>query len=582
MLNYLRLRIIPFVFLTFLLGGATLSCGTKGQAPTPTAGEAGKVVARDTAEAPAGIRFSDVGPASGLRFRWSLTPRRPLRVLDTFGCGSAFLDYDADGWLDILLVGEPKCGLFRNERDGRFTDVSGTLGLDRFTGPWKGCAVGDPDGDGYPDILLTGYRRLLLVGNLDGKGWEDRTAQVGLEPDNRDNWGSSAGFMDLDGDNDQDLVVLNYVVFNERTPQLCELAPGVMSGCPPQTYRPEFGRLYRNEEGIFRDVTQASGFGNASGKGLVVGFCDYDDDGRIDFYVGNDGTPAELMRNLGGFRFRNVGVETGAAYGVIPGQAIASMGVDWADYNRDGFFDFAVSAFENEAYGVFANDGSGFFRTVSDQLGVTTTTFKPLGFGTNFLDVDNDRYPDLFYANGHVYDNADQIYSDSSFPQRMLLFHNEGGERFTDLAPRLGADWERKIVGRGSARGDFDNDGRIDLLVVDYQGAPLLLRNESDTGNHWLSIAARGVGKNRLGYGLRVTAQSGAERWVGEISPAASYLSTSAPRVHFGLGSTRSLETLTLRWPDGKISVLRDVPADQLLTVRHPDLPSAPAPLSPP
>lgn len=565
----MRRRLIPLLLLVGAVGVASAVAGL-------TRGNRGGTAPARTGSTPAphAVRFTDMAQRAGLRFAWKPNPKRPLRVLDTFGCGCAFLDFDQDGLLDILLVGEPRSALYRNVDGQRFEDISQQVGLHRHTALWKGCAVGDFDGDGYPDILLTAYRRLLLLANARGKTLRDVTQAVGLPPDNHLNWGSSAGWMDLDGDRDLDLVVLNYVVFNEKTPQLCELTPGVKSGCPPQTYQPEFGRLYRNDGGVFRDVTKSAGFSDANGKGLVVGFADFNNDGRVDFYVGNDGTPAELMENLGGLRFRNVGQESGVAFGAVAGQAIAAMGVDWADYNRDGRLDFAVTGFEGEAYCLYANEGQGLFRVVSDETGITEPTFRPLGFGTSFLDVDNDGYPDVVFANGHVYDNVDQITPGMTFRQPLMLFHNEQGRRFTDIAPRLGEPWTRPIVGRGTARGDYDNDGRMDLLVVDYEGAPLLLHNETDTGNHWLQVRARGLGRNREGYGLRATARSGAQTWVGEISPAASYLSTSAPRIHLGLGKVARLDSLTLRWPSGATSTLKDVAADQMLTVEEPPSPT--------
>jgi hypothetical protein len=520
-------------------------------------------------QAPNGIRMVDVAESAGLRYRWKLTDKRPLRNLDTFGCGCAFVDYDGDGKLDILLVGEPTCGLFRNRGDGTFEDVTARMGLGAFPGPWKGCAVGDYDGDGYPDVLLTGYRRLLLLRNAGGAHFTDATAAAGLPRDNHNQWGSSCGFMDLDGDGDLDLVVLNYVVFNDKTPQLCELTPGVMSGCPPQTYQPEHGQLYENSNSRFVDSTRASGFDHTSGKGLAIGFCDYDDDGRIDFYAGNDGTPADLMHNEGGLRFRNMGQESGTAFGSIAGQPIAAMGVDWSDYNRDGYPDFATTAFENEAYNLFQNLGNGFFRSTADEAGITGPTFRPLGFGTLFEDVDNDGYPDLIFANGHVYDNVDKITPGSTFLQPLMLFHNEGGTRMVDIAPKLGDGWTRPILGRGSARGDYDGDGRIDMLVVDYSGAPLLFHNETPATYHWLDVTAKGAGKNRQGYGLHVAVSAGAQHWVGEISPAASYLSTSAPDLHLGLGTVTQLDTVELRWPSGKRQTLHGVKADRILVAEE-------------
>jgi hypothetical protein len=439
-------------------------------------------------------------------------------------------------------------------------------------GDLNACSVADYDNDGDLDILLTGINRLALMRNDAGK-FTDSTAAAGLDPKNRNHWGSSAGWMDLDGDGHLDLVILNYVIFGPKEPQYCELAPGVKSGCPPSRYKPEFAELWRNAGGRFVDVTAASGMADTNGKGLVIAFSDLNGDGRQDFYIGNDGTPAELMANLGNMKLRNVGEESGAAYGEPAGHALAAMGADWADFNRDGRMDLAVSAFSEETYEIFKNAGQGLFTHASQETGIAGSTFKPLGFGTKWLDFDNDSWPDLHFANGHVYDNVDDIDPLSSYKQPMMLYHNrpgEGGIRiFHDLTPEMGGDVAKPIVGRGSATGDFNNDGRIDLLIVDYEGDPVLLENQSENGNHWITLDLRSAGKNHFAYGASVEAKSGKETWVGQVSPASSYLSYSDPRVHFGLGKTDTLDTLSIRWPSGKTETLKDVKGGRIVQVRE-------------
>ncbi len=518
---------------------------------------------------PYGIRFAEEAAARGIRYQWPPQPK-PMRNLEAFGVGCAFFDYDNDGFQDVLLVSKPHPILYRNRGDGTFEDVTHSTKLDNLRGDWKGCAIGDFEGNGTLGILLTGYRCLALLRNDDGRRFVDVTKQAGLSPTNRGHWGASAGFMDLAGHGRMDLVLLNYVVFGPHEPQYCELRPGIRSGCPPATYKPEFGELWENVGGgRFRNVTEQSGMKATHGKCLVVAFMDLMGNGRMSFYIGNDGTPADFMFNEGHMHFTNIGLPTGLAWGELPGHAMAAMGADWADYNRDGRLDLAVSGFSDESYSVVRNDGMGVFEHVADSLGIAGPTLKPLGFGTKWLDMDNDGWPDLSYANGHVYDNTNEIDPLSSYREPLMLFHNDHGAHFEDLVPRMDPAIAKPIVGRGSATGDFDNDGRMDLLVVDYEGSPLLLHNQSQTANHWITLDLRGLPPNRFAYGAEVSARTGNTVWVGQVSPASSYLSSSDPRIHFGLGPITRLDSLRIRWPDGRTDVFRGVSADRILRVEE-------------
>jgi hypothetical protein len=244
---------------------------------------------------------------------------------------------------------------------------------------------------------------------------------------------------------------------------------------------------------------------------------------------------------------------------------MAAMGADWGDYDRDGRLDLAVSGFSDEPYSLFHARGKGFFELASDAVGLTGPTYKPLGFGTNWLDLDNDGWLDLLFVNGHVYDNVNKIDPLSTFRQPPMLFHNLRGRQFLDLVPRMGGAVAQPFVGRGSAVGDFDNDGRMDILAVDYEGPPRLFHNISQTGNHWITLDLRGSGANRFAYGAQVTARSGRKVWVGQVSPASSYLSSSDRRIHFGLGQTARLEQIAIRWPNGRRELFRDLPVDRIL-----------------
>ena len=544
------------------------AAGCGGRPPAPATGAAPRVA--DTQPDAAGIDFVDVAASSGIVQTYPPQPR-PLTALDAFGCGCGLFDHDDDGRLDIFLVADPHPRLYRGTTDGTFRDVSAETGLSRLSGDhWTGCAVGDENGDGRLDLLLTGFHRLALLRlGADGR-YEEVTTDRGLDPANHGHWGTSAGFMDLDGDGDHDLVILNYVVFGPDVKRYCELVPGVISGCPPREYEPEFGEVWRNDgaDGFTLVAPEISGIAATSGIGLVLAFTDYDDDGRVDFYIGNDGTRAELMHNLGGMAFENVGEISGVAAS-RDFDAMSAMGADWADYDRDGRLDLAVSDFQRKGFAIYHADGNGLFLEVGNRTGIARATHARLGFGTTWLDMDNDAWPDLCFANGHVYDNVAAIEPGATFRQPVSLFRSLAGRRFVDILPGLDATTSRPLVGRGSATGDVDNDGRIDLLVIDYEGPPLLLVNRSRTDHHWIELDLRAALPNRFAYGARAVGRRGDAIWVGEVAPASSYLSSSDPRIHWGLGDATRLDSLEIRWPSGRRDTFHDVDVDTILRIEE-------------
>lgn len=557
-MNPLR-RIPASCFLLAL--GLLCGCGRSGP-PLATAPLVPAAPAPDTA----GIRLEDVAASSGLDYVWPPL-QRPLRNLESFGSGCAFLDYDNDGWQDILLVARPFCRLYRNLHNGRFEDVTSQVGLDKITGYWTGCAVGDYNGDGTLDLVLTGYHCLAVLRNEGCQRFRDDTAAAGFDSHNRGHWATSAGFMDLAGHGRLDLVLLNYVIFGPNEPQTCSPAPGVVTGCPPTTYRPEFGEIWENVgHGRFREIDPAEGMRSTHGKALVVAFADPDSHGRMDFYIGNDGMPAELMRNQGKMHFDNIGISAGVAYGSLD-HAIAAMGADWGDYDRDGKPDLIVTGFSNEAFALFHNAGAATFELASDRTGLSQPTYKPLGFGAKWADLDNDGWEDLIFTCGHVYDTVETTDPQLKFRQPMMLFRNLGGRTFQNLGPALGGAMTKPILGRGLATGDFDNDGRIDFLAVDMEGAPILMHNLSAVSHHWITLDLRAGGENRFAYGAQVRARSGGQTWIGQVSPASSYLSSCDPRVHFGLGDLARLDEISIRWPDGHTEILHDIAGDKILTV---------------
>ncbi len=516
----------------------------------------------------AGVEFASVAADRGLLFTWPQQPR-PMRSNEAFGCGCAAFDFNNDEWQDVLLVSDPHPLLFQNDGTGHFVDVTTASGLMGLDADWTGCAIGDYDADGWLDVLLTGFHQLALLKNLNGDKFENTTVQAGLDPQNHQKWGASTGFMDLDRDGWLDLVILNYVQFGSESKQYCELQPGIKSGCPPKEYPPERGEIWRNNrKGGFELVQEEQGMRSTTGVGLVLAFADLDDDQLPDVYVGNDGVPADLLHNLGEMQFENIGVSSGVALGP-DATPMAAMGADWGDFDRDGLLDLTVSNFEHRSFAVFRNEGHLFFSDAAHKTSVAGITRKRLGFGSNWLDFDNDGWPDLAFVNGHVYDNVHELDSRSTFRQPSLLLRNEEGRQFVDLVPQMPPEIGRPLVGRGSATLDFDNDGAIDFLAVDFEGAPYLLHNQTHSPNFWITLDLRGAAPNRFAYGARAIGKSGPHVWIGEVSPASSYLSSKDCRLHWGLGQVSQLETLTIRWPSGKVTSHTAVPANQILKIEE-------------
>jgi hypothetical protein len=534
-------------------------------------GSYGKPFARrqSTAGIPPKITFVDVARERRLEFAWTQQPR-PMTALDAFGAGCAIFDADDDGWQDVLLIASPHPRLYRNMQGSRFEDVTPASGLALREGRWTGCAVGDYDGDGRLDLLLTGYHQLALFRNAGDFQFVPTTEAAGLSPSNGGFWGASAGFMDLDGDHWVDLVILNYVIYGPDSQKYCEYVPGVRSGCAPRTYPPERGQIFRNAgQGQFELVPGEQGMDSTHGVGLVVAFTDFDDDGRIDFYIGNDGEPADLLHNEGNLRFSNTAQVAGVATSE-DGSAVSAMGADWADYDRDGVLDLAVTNWQGTSFVLFRGLGSGLFLDCSKRTKLAFGTRDFMGFGAKWVDFENDGWPDLFFVNGHVYDNSVEIHGPTApFRQRSGLYWNDRGRSFFDLVPGMGEDVQRPLVGRGSATGDFDNDGRIDLLAVDFEGPVMLLENRTPNENHWITFDVRGRPPNTFAYGARLIGKSGDRVWTAEVSPASSYLSSSDPRIHWGLGDLVKIDELSIRWPSGARQVIHNVAADQIVRVQE-------------
>jgi hypothetical protein len=552
-----------------------VSVGCQQSATTSAAGrkEVGSGIERiiDTAINRSGIDFLDVGEPSGLTFVFPEQPR-PMRTLESFGCGCASFDFDNDGWQDILLVTDPCPTLYHNSGDGSFVQVAREHSFaDVPPGNWTGCAVGDYNGDGWLDLLFTGYHRLCLCRNEQDGKFLDVTAATGLDPTNHEHWGAGAGFMDLDGDQWPELVIVNYVKFGPESQQYCRDGTGADSSCPPTAYEPEYGEIWHNARGETFELTpKEDGMANTSGVGLVLAFADLDNDGRCDLYIGNDARNADLLHNLGELKFENEAMISGVAVNSKLA-AIAAMGADWGDFDRDGRLDLTVTDFQDKGSVLFRSVGDRLFLDVSETVGIQQATSSHLGFGLNWLDFENDGWLDVGYVNGHVYENISNWRPDVGYRQPISLLQNSSGRKFIDLTPHLKPEVSRPIVGRGSASTDFDNDGRMDLLVVDYEGPVMLLQNKTPLENHWLKLELHGNPPNTFACGARIAATVNGQNWTEQVSPSSSYLSSKDPRVHLGLGEFDHVGSITIRWPSGKTQVLAHVTADKILRIDEPD-----------
>lgn len=566
-------RLATFVMgMTTLLVCSGLILGCHSRIATPSRAIAQPLrLTKSTYIDPTGIHFVDRAQQAGLDYTFHIPGRHPFSILMSIGNGCAFLDYDNDGNLDVLLVGYEGPKLFRGDGRGHFRDVTAQVGLVLKTPPgalWLGCAVGDIDNDGYPDIYLSGYHTAALLHNNGGKRFEDITRHAGIHPEL---WGTSCGFADIDGDGKLDLFVANYVSFQRDAPdELCQHA-GQMTGCDPAKYHALPPTFYHNLGGNrFRDETRQRGFDRATGKGLGIAFADYRNDGRPAVFLANDAVPSDLMFWDSQGRFVNVGAPSGISC-AQSGHVHSGMGIDWGDYNEDRRFDAFVTTFHNEAKSLYANNGDGTFTDVAEEAGTGSENVPHVSFGIKWIDYDNDGWEDLLIASGHIRDNIHLMDPEQDFRQPTQLLRNLGRQsegkrvRFAEVSSRAGDDLGRPIVGRGLAIGDYDNDGRMDALVVDSMGRPLLLHNEKGKSGHWLGVRLIGTKSNRDGYGATLTATVGKRKLLRQCQSSGSYLSASDKRVHFGLGVARIIDTLTIRWPSGKVDILRHLQADRYI-----------------
>ena len=523
-----------------------------------------------------GLTFEHVNGAAG---RYHLP--------EIMGAGGALFDYDTDGDLDVLLIQgrpleSPANGgratlpprLFRNDltssgRAGplRFTDVTGRAGF--AAGDYgMGVAAGDYDNDGDPDLYVTNYGPNRLYRN-DGGTFTDVTGAAGAGLDDP-RWSTSASFSDYDADGDLDLFVTNYVDFTVAGSKVCFDPAGARDYCGPLQFRPVPDRLFRNDgNGMFTDVSEPAGITRAYGSGLGVASADFNGDGRLDFYVANDGMANQLWLNRGNGTFEDDALLAGVAFNP-DGQPEGSMGIAAGDADGDGDLDLFVTNITGETHAFYDNLGSGRFEDRRLRAGLAAPTRPYTGFGTDWFDYDNDGLLDLFIANGAV--TIVEVLRGDPFPfrQRNLLLHNAGGGRFRDVTPLAGAAFDAPHVGRGAAFGDVDNDGDVDVLVTNNGGPARLLLNETGSTRSWLQVRLEGVRDNRQGLGARVglRRKDGTTLW-RRVRTDGSYLSASDPRVHFGLGPTPDVSAVVVEWPQAGREVWADVRPDRTVSLRQ-------------
>jgi len=528
-----------------------------------------------------GISFTDITRAAGIDFHLTCGGPQKLFIMESMCGGIAVLDYDNDGWMDIFLVNgstleDLKAGkchpskLYRNNHDGTFTDVTAKSGIDHC-GWGFGVAIGDYDNDGNEDLYITYLDGAVLYHNNGDGTFTDVTAKAGVG--NAGRWGTSAAFGDYDNDGYLDLYVANYVDLDlNHLPafgqdKFCQYR-GFAVSCGPRGLKGGRDRLYHNnKDGTFTDVTEKLNIDPGSYYGLGVMWLDYDLDGCLDLYVANDSTPSLLYHNDCKGGFTEVGAEAGVAYSA-DGREQAGMGIDSADYDNDGWPDIAKANFSDDTNNLFHNDHTGEFTDRAGPSNFGPISIPFLGFGMKFLDLDNDGWPDIFAANGHVNPQVDQHSFGVTYAERPLLFHNLRNGKFEEIATRSGPAMSHRYVARGAATADFFNQGREDLLVSVLDASPLLLRNQTKAG-HWLRIKTVGGHSNRDGFGARIQVTAGGLTQSAEVRANSSFESASDPRLHFGLGSATQVDSIVVHWPSGTVDRIAALPADQEVTIEE-------------
>jgi len=533
----------------------------------------------DVSGSPRGpIQLRDVTAETGIGFVHTDGSSGRRYIMETVTAGLALFDYDGDGYVDIYFLNgaplrgtevkvAPKNALYRNEGGWRFTDVTDQAGVGD-TGFGLGTAAGDYDNDGDQDLFVNNYGPNVLYRNNGDGTFTDVTEQAGVQGGRK--VGAGACFLDADADGDLDLYVANYVRFTYET-HIVHLEDGFPQYVSPRAYPPEPDLLYRNNgDGTFTDVSKESGIGEVAGTGMGMVCADYDNDGDTDVFVLNDVAGNFFFENDGSGRFEEVGLPVRAAYN-LHGDELGSMGIDCGDYDNDGWLDFFMTSYQGQMPVLYRNLGSRLMEDVTLLTGAGDGSFPYVNWGTGLIDFDNDGDRDLFIACGHLQDNI-RFYDDSTaYTVRNVLMMNTGGGKFVNVSDQCGDGLLPEYSSRGAAFDDLDNDGDVDVVILNSRCGPTVLRNDSPTGNHWIEIRLRGVHTNRDGVGAHVTVTAGDLVQLDEVHSGRGYQSHWGTRLHFGLGKRERIDRIEVRWIGGGSDVWNDVDVDQLLTLTEGD-----------
>jgi hypothetical protein len=521
---------------------------------------------------PLPVRFTDITREAGLRFVHHHGGTGRKYFVETSGSGACFFDYDQDGDADLYVVQsgplpdslafgkQGNCSaLYRNDH-GRFMEVTDEAGVGNF-GYGQGCCAADYDGDGDLDLYVTNFGANRLYRNEGNGIFKDVTASAHVAVPG---YNTGASFADIDGDGDLDLYVARYARYRLGSDPPCSQAPGLHSYCPPAQFDGDPDVLLRNNgDGTFTDITAGSGISDPHGKGLGVLFVDYDQDGKPDLYVANDGTLNRLYHNLGGDKFADVTAVAGVGMGEN-GRLAAGMGIDSVDVDGDGRLDLFVSNFTAEPNDLYVNRGDGTFDLRSTASGLGGPSIPFTGFGAAFIDYDLDGLSDVLIANGHVADDIEKATPGITYAEPTLLCRNVGNGSFEDVSASIGGDLVRHRVGRGMALADIDGDGDLDVLINNSNSPPTLLRNDGGNQRHWTQLKLVSNGPNRFAIGAMVRVSAGGRTQTREVRTGASYLSQHDFTLTLGLGLSKKVDAVTVRWPDGKTQQWHDLPSGQL------------------